>query len=72
MPIKTKKDLPKQITDNLPEHAQDIWKEAYNSALEQYDDRQDPEEVAARVAWSAVKNDYKKNDDGEWVEKKED
>jgi cation transport regulator len=45
----------------LPKHAQEIYKEAYNSAWDQYADpasRRDDssrEEVAHRVAWAAVK-----------------
>ena len=75
MPYSAKKDLPASVRDNLPQHAQDIYKEAYNSAWDEYKDPEDRdgdasrEEVAHRVAWSAVKNKYEKNDDGEWVEK---
>ena len=64
MPYKTKSELPDRVTDNLPSHAQDIYKEAYNSA---WDDYGHEEERAHRVAWSAVKKSYHKNDDGEWV-----
>lgn len=52
MPYKTIAQLPKGVKNNLPKHAKRIYKEAYNSAWEQYD--QD-EERAHRVAWSAVK-----------------
>ena len=65
MPYKTKKDLPDSVKDNLPAHAQDIYKEAYNSAWDDYDR---DEERAHRVAWGAVKKSYHKNDDGKWVE----
>lgn len=72
MPYDTRSELPDQVRDNLPAHAQDIYKEAYNSAWEQYrdpDNRRDDasrEEVAHRVAWSAVKQSYHKDDDGNW------
>ena len=69
MPIESRDDLPKGVKNNVPEHAQDIWKEAYNNALEQYADRDDPEEVAARVAWDAVKEQYEKREDGDWYPK---
>ncbi len=75
MPFETKTELPKQVKDSLPKQAQEIWKEAYNSAFEQYDDpdkrRGDAsqEEAAAKVAWSAVKKKYKKGDDGKWHKK---
>jgi cation transport regulator len=51
----------------LPKHAQEIYKEAFNSAEEQYGE----EDRAHRVAWGAVENKYEKNDKGNWVEKKE-
>jgi cation transport regulator len=68
MPYDSLKDLPDEVKDNLPHHAQEIFKEAFNSASEQYKD----EETAFKVAWSAVKNDYEKNDKGDWVRKEED
>jgi len=73
MPYDKKEDLPDRIKENLPKHAQDIFKEAYNHALEEYKDpnkRRDDstlEEVAHKVAWAAVKNKYHKDDkSGEW------
>lgn len=65
MPYKTKSDLPDSVRDNLPAHAQDIYKEAYNSAWDEYDH---DEERAHRVAWGAVKKSYHKNASGDWVE----
>lgn len=65
MPYDTKSDLPESVRDNLPSHAQDIYKEAYNSAWDEY--RHD-EERAHRVAWGAVERSYHKNNDGKWVE----
>ena len=55
------------MKDNLPHHAQEIFKEAFNSATEEYD----KEETAFKVAWSAVKQKYEKNDSDEWVKKEE-
>ena len=55
------------MKNNLPKHAQEIYKEAFNSAEEQYSE----EDRAHRVAWGAVENKYEKNDKGNWVEKKE-
>ena len=75
MPYDTIKELPNSVRDNLPKHAQEIYKEAFNSAWDEYDDpskrRGDAsrEETAHRVAWSAVKDEYEKNDDGDWVKK---
>ncbi len=75
MPYKTNKDLPEVIRKHLPAHAQDIYREAFNNAFEQYKDpekRRDDasfEEVAHRVAWSAVKKKYTKKENGDWAEK---
>lgn len=66
MPYNSLKNLPDAVKDNLPHHAQEIFKEAFNSASEQYDE----EETAFKVAWSAVKNEYEKNDNDEWEKKK--
>ncbi|WP_371017493.1 ChaB family protein [Pseudalkalibacillus sp. JSM 102089] len=32
LPYNSKSELPDQVKDNLPSHAQDIFKEAFNSA----------------------------------------
>lgn len=75
MPYDSTSDLPEGVRDALPAHAQEIYKEAYNSAWEQYDDPEDRdgdesrEATAHQVAWSAVKEAYKKNESGEWVAK---
>jgi cation transport regulator len=74
MPYNTLADLPESVQDNLPRHAQEIYKEAFNSAWDEYADpnaRRDDasqEEVAHRVAWAAVKKRYAKNEEGRWVE----
>ena len=60
----------------MPEHAQHIYKKTHDNAIEQYqkpDKRrggksESAEEVAHKVAWAAVKRDYKKKGD-KWVEK---
>jgi len=70
-------DLPESVKDNLPEHAQDIYREAYNAAWEEYEDKKDrrqdrsQEETAHAVAWSAVKDVYEKDKDGKWKKKGE-
>lgn len=76
MPYKSNDDLPDSVKDNLPKHAQEIYREAYNSAWEQYKDPEDRrgddsrEETAHKVAWSAVKNDYEKDEEnGKWKKK---
>ena len=67
MPYDQITQLPKGVKNNLPKHAQDIYKEAFNSAEEQYDE----ESRAHRVAWSAVEEKYEKNQNGNWVKKEE-
>jgi cation transport regulator len=67
MPYDKLTDLPDSVRNNLPKHAQEIYKEAFNSAEEHYGE----ESRAHRVAWSAVENKYEKNEDGNWVEKKD-
>jgi cation transport regulator len=65
----------KQI-DSLPEHAQEIYKEAHANALKQYQSpakrrggkKQSAEQVAHKTAWAAVKRKYEKQGDN-WVEK---
>lgn len=69
MPYAKRTDLPDGVRDNLPSHAQDIYKEAFNSAWDQYDHE---EERAHRVAWAAVKQTYHKNAQGEWKQGKSD
>ena len=73
MPYKTINELPDSVQGALPKHAQEIYKEAFNSALEQYASPQDRrgdesrEETAHKVAWSAVKKaGYNKGDDDKW------
>jgi cation transport regulator len=74
MPYDKLQDLPDSVKDNLPKHAQEIYRAAYNSAWDQYSDPEDRrgdasrEETAHRVAWSAVKEKYTKQGD-KWVEK---
>jgi cation transport regulator len=46
----------------LPPHAHDIFRAAFNNAWARYGrrDLQRGEEIAHRVAWSAVKRQYRK------------
>lgn len=72
MPYKNISELPDSVKDNLPTHAQDIYKEAFNNAYDEYknaDDRKQDsnrEETAHKVAWSAVKKKYEKGEDNKW------
>jgi cation transport regulator len=66
MVYRSRTQLPVNVKDNLSEHAQDIYRKSYNSAWEQYDTPQERrggagrEETSHKVAWSAVKKEYKK------------
>jgi len=60
MPYLTNQDLPMRVQAHLPEHAQDIYREAFNHAWQQYAQDSRQEEIAHRVAWAAVKRAYVK------------
>ncbi|MBC7764327.1 putative cation transport regulator ChaB [Microbacteriaceae bacterium] len=72
MPYVSTAELPDSVKHVLPAHAQDIYKEAFNSAYDEYakpserhgDDSR--EEVAHKVAWAAVKKKYEKRSDAKW------
>jgi len=72
MPYDRISELPDSVRDHVPEHAQQIYKEAFNSAWTEYKDPDDRrgdasrEETAHKVAWAAVKEKYAKGDDGDW------
>lgn len=76
MPYDSNGDLPDSVKDNLPAHARTIYREAFNSAWDQYADPKERrgdasrEEVAHKVAWSAVKQKYEKHA-GKWRKKQE-
>lgn len=65
MPYSSNNDLPDSVKNNLPEHAQTIYRKAFNNALTEYS----VEVQAHKVAWAAVKNEYEKNEKGHWVKK---
>ena len=75
MPYEANTDLPDNVKNNLPDHAQDIYREAFNNAWEQYADPQKRigsagrEEAAHKVAWAAVKKEYRKDNSGGWSKK---
>jgi cation transport regulator len=76
MPYERLEDLPERVRNVLPRHAQEIYRAAFNSAWEQYRDPGErklggtQEETAHAVAWSAVEQEYAKDDrTGEWKKK---
>lgn len=68
MPYASNDDLPLAIRGHLPPHAQDIFRAAFNSAWASYGAREPArrEEIAHRVAWTAVKRRYRRAGDA-WV-----
>jgi cation transport regulator len=65
MPYSSIEDLPDAVKHSLPKHAQEIFKEAFNSAYHEYGDQ---EITAFKVAWGAVKKQYAKKGD-KWIRK---
>jgi cation transport regulator len=60
MPYSSNDELPHSVRNHLPEHAQDIYREAFNHAW-----RSHPSDEATphRIAWAAVKRSYRKDGD---------
>lgn len=69
MPYKTIRSLPKGVKNSLPEHAQQIYKSAFNSAYQEHKSEDDAEIIAHRIAWAAVKQKYEKGLKGAWHKK---
>jgi len=96
MPYTTNADLPPAVSKHLPEHAQNIFRKAFNRALDEYGTEEQAFKVACPTfrlhciirrdpalhfgatsrlsasrdgGWSAVKKEYEKGEDGEWVRK---
>ena len=66
MPYASNADLPPSVAGHLPEHAQSIYREAFNHAFAAHAGDPRQEEAAHRIAWSAVKRRYVKAG-SEWV-----
>lgn len=63
MPYKSNAELPMQLK-KLPNEAQTIFRKAFNASH-----AKQGEERARKIAWSAVKKVYERNDKDEWVKK---
>jgi len=66
MPYRANNDLPPSVRDHLPDHAQDIYREAFNHAFAAHAGEDDREKRAHMIAWAAVKRGYIKAGD-QWV-----
>lgn len=76
MPYSVNTELPLGVQKHLSEHAQDIYREAFNHAYETYKDTQKRrdlneslEGISHKIAWGAVKKKYQKGEDNNWHEK---
>lgn len=61
-------ELPSEVREKLPEHAQQIFLAAFNGAQSDGMD----EEAAKRVGWNSLKQEYEQGEDGTWQRKPED
>jgi cation transport regulator len=68
MPYGSNSALPLSIRRGLPDHAQDIFRAAFNNAYAAHWNDPRREEAAHRIAWAAVKRSYLKAGD-RWVAK---
>ena len=68
MADQTINELPVEIREQLPEHAQQIFVAALNAAQSNGSN----EEGAREIAWNSVKNEYEPGSDGKWQRKPED
>ena len=66
MPYLTNAELPEPVRLHLPQHAQDIFRAAFNHAFAAHAGEARQEEAAHRIAWAAVKRSYVKVG-GSWV-----
>jgi len=64
MPYWSNEELPDSVRHVLPQHAQDILREAFNDAWGEYGG---DEPRAFRVAWGAVERVYHKDATGRWI-----
>jgi cation transport regulator len=61
-------ELPQEIQEQLPEHAQQIFVAAFDAAQKNGMSEDD----ARDVAWNSVRNEYEQENDGKWHRKPED
>jgi cation transport regulator len=66
MPYVKNADLPADVRRQLPSEAQDIYRSAFNAAVDNKADDPIEDADAHNLAWQAVKRAYVK-EGGEWV-----
>lgn len=65
MPYSSNSDLPEAVRNALPEAAQSVFRSVVDEALGDGDS----EESAFQQAWGAVRQNWKKGEDGKWIKK---
>jgi cation transport regulator len=60
MPYATNEALPPSVRSHLPNHAQEIYRAAFNNAFAEHAGDPRREEASHRIAWAAVKRSYEK------------
>ena len=71
MPYKDNSELPSSVKDNLPDNAQTMFRDVFNSAWEgTCKDSSNKDECASKVAWGTVHKNFHKDTDGKWVSNK--
>lgn len=66
MPYRGPEDLPATLQRRLPPHAREIYCSAFNRAWASYRARPDRETVSHKVAWAAVRRQYRRQGNS-WV-----
>ena len=66
MPYRVNTELPPRVRNHLPEHAQDIYRDAFTSAYAAHAGELEREKRSHMIAWAAVKRSYVKSGD-RWV-----
>ena len=66
MPYASNQELPLSVRNHLPPLAQSVYREAFNHAWLTYARDRRREQIAHRVAWTAVKRHWHKAADGNW------
>lgn len=69
MPYASNSQLPAPVRKFLPQHAQDIYRAAFNDAYARYGPEH--EAIAHRIAWAAVKRRYVQRAAGFWVSRED-
>jgi cation transport regulator ChaB len=71
MPYANNSDLPPAVKDSLPDAAQSMYRNVFNSAWDgSCKDAENKDECAAKQAWGVVHKHFHKESDGSWASNK--